>query len=209
MNRPDFSNFLAHFTTSRYPTAKNDPTNPTARFKYLKANKRLENILTERKILASSLAWTGGKAVCLTECPWASLVNHTERYSPFGIGFSKEFIFKQKGNPVFYVRPEYFYEQEWNPEIKIFTTPFNPSYRDREACRNLRFDTLCDYTHEREWRVPQDLLFEYSDVEFVVLKDYNAMASFPKELKDAIGREKFLLMDNYITVERLWPIHKY
>ena len=25
--------------------------------------------------------------------------------------------------------------------------------------------------------------------------------------KDAIGREKFLLMDNYTRIEKLWPVH--
>ena len=40
------------------------------------------------------------------------------------------------------------------------------------------------------------------------LPDYMAMARFPKELKDAIGREKFLLMDNYKMIEELWPVHK-
>jgi hypothetical protein len=33
------------------------------------------------------------------------------------------------------------------------------------------------------------------------------MAKFPKELKDAIGRDKFLLMDNYKMIEKLWPVH--
>jgi len=33
------------------------------------------------------------------------------------------------------------------------------------------------------------------------------MARFPKELKDAIGREKFILMDMYKKVEELWPTH--
>lgn len=34
------------------------------------------------------------------------------------------------------------------------------------------------------------------------------MAQFPKELKDAIGRDKFLLMDNYTKIETLWPVHR-
>lgn len=33
------------------------------------------------------------------------------------------------------------------------------------------------------------------------------MAAFPKDLKDAIGRDKFILMDNYIHIEKLWPVH--
>lgn len=67
---------------------------------------------------------------------------------------------------------------------------------------------MCDYTHEREWRVPHDLPFEYSDIAFIVLEDYEAMAKFPKELKDEIGREKFVLLDNYKKIEELWPVHK-
>ena len=69
------------------------------------------------------------------------------------------------------------------------------------------FQTV-DYSHEREWRVPHDLPFEYSDVKFIILNDYHDMAAFPKHLKDAIGRDKFILMDNYNCVERLWPVHK-
>ncbi|WP_204221482.1 hypothetical protein [Pseudoflavonifractor sp. An176] len=49
--------------------------------------------------------------------------------------------------------------------------------------------------------------FEYDQIEFVVLDTYEDMAKFPKELKDEIGRDKFLLMDNYRTIEKLWPVH--
>ena len=37
--------------------------------------------------------------------------------------------------------------------------------------------------------------FDYTDITFIVLNDYNDMAQFPSHLKDAIGREKFILMD--------------
>ena len=66
----------------------------------------------------------------------------------------------------------------------------------------------CDYTHEREWRIPHDLSLEYSDIAFIILNDYKDMAQVPKELKDAIGRDKFLLMDNYTKIETLWPVHR-
>lgn len=66
---------------------------------------------------------------------------------------------------------------------------------------------MCDYSHEREWRVAHDLTFDYTDIEFVILKDYKSMAMFPQDLKDAIGRDKFLLMDNYTRIEELWPVH--
>ena len=50
--------------------------------------------------------------------------------------------------------------------------------------------------------------FEYSDIDFEVLPDYMAMVRFPKQLKDDLGRDKFLLMENYKKIEELWPVHK-
>ena len=64
-----------------------------------------------------------------------------------------------------------------------------------------------DYSHEREWRVPHDFTFKPDQVEFVVVQSYEHMASLPKEIKDAIGRDKFLMLDVYRQIERLWPTH--
>jgi len=33
------------------------------------------------------------------------------------------------------------------------------------------------------------------------------MAKMPKTLKDGIGRPKFLIMDIYRQIEKLWPTH--
>ena len=73
--------------------------------------------------------------------------------------------------------------------------------------RGKYFQTV-DYSHEREWRVPHDFPFAYEDIEFVILNDYHDMASFPKPLKDVIGRDKFILIENYKQIETLWPVHK-
>ncbi len=207
MSRPDISIYLAHFTSHKFPKGRNNKENPTNEFMYTPPIKRLENILREKTIRASILPWTNDcKAVCLTECPWTSLIEHTKQYSPFGIGFSKKFIFAAGGAPVYYVRADHFDKQEWNSFIKTFTTPFWPSYVTKKQQQNKDFK-LCDYSHEREWRVAHDLTFDYTDIEFVILKDYKSMAMFPQDLKDAIGRDKFLLMDNYTRIEELWPVH--
>ncbi len=206
MSRPDISKYLAHFTSNKFPRKYKSETNPTNVYKYYSPIKRLENILTERRIVSSELPWTGKRAVCLTECPWTSLVDHTKQYSPYGVGFTKEFIFKTGGAPAYYVRADYFQHQQWSEYALTFVTPFWPVYATSKQKKECPFK-LCDYTHEREWRVPHDLTFGYSDIEFVVLKDYKDMAQFPKNLKDAIGREKFIMMDNYIKIEELWPVH--
>ena len=205
ITRPDSSAFLAHFTSRKYPKGFKDPSNPTNKFMYQPASKRFENILKEKRIYASQLPWVGSqKAVCFTECPWTSLIRHTEEYSPYGIGFTKEFIFNKGGGPVYYVRADVFNSQNWDEHLLPFVTPFWPQYSQDKS----PLGKPVDYSHEREWRVLQDLVFDYEDIQFIILPDYKEMAKFPKELKDSIGREKFLLLENYKKIEELWPVHK-
>jgi hypothetical protein len=144
--------------------------------------------------------------VCLTECPWSSLIDHAKTYSPYGIGFKKPLVFAAGGGPVYYVRKDHWDKQKWDNHLKTFVTPFWPSYRSQKQKDEIDFRNV-DYSHEREWRVPHDLLFEYSHIEFVIVKRYEDMARFPKELKDAIGRQKFIIMEVYTNIERLWPVH--
>ncbi len=42
---------------------------------------------------------------------------------------------------------------------------------------------------------PHDFPFTYNDIEFMILSNYKDMAEFPRELKDAIGRDKLILME--------------
>jgi len=70
-----------------------------------------------------------------------------------------------------------------------------------------KVDFPIDYSHEREWRVPHDFVFELNDVKFVIVDSYEDLENFPKELKDAIGLKKFVIMDIYRQIEQLWPTH--
>ena len=188
--RPDQSQYLAHFT-------KGD-----------KAYDNLVSILTDKNIRAGKLPWTDRPAVCLTECPWPSLIKHAERYSPFGIGFNKAHVFGAGGGPVYYVRADHFKKQAWDDHVMTFATPFWPPYRPKtlRGPEHLGGKTV-DYSHEREWRVPHDFRFNHQDIEFVVLSTYEDLAKFPKALKDAIGRDRFILAEVYRNIERLWPTH--
>lgn len=205
-NRPDFSNYLVHFTSNRQPVGKEDPDNPVLGKAKGYAFSRLISMLKDKEIIASTMPWTNSHAVCFTECPWTSLIDHTDAYSPYGIGFSKQLIFSRNGAPVYYVRADQFEKQQWHEHLKAFVTPFWPIYRPKSINSKKEFPT-CDYTHEREWRIPHNFHFEYDHIEFIVLDNYKDMAKFPKDLKDNIGRDKFLLMDNYKMVEKLWPVH--
>ncbi len=188
--RPDQTDYIAHFTSGH------------------DAYDRLVSILADATIKAGTLPWTNRPAVCLTECPWTSLIDHARRYSPYGVGFGKHHVFAAGGGPAFYVRADQFKKQQWDPHLYTFVTPFWPAYRPP----SLRTDEYLggktvDYSHEREWRVPHDFKFDLARVAFVILDTYDDMARFPKDLKDKVGREKFILMDIYRKIEELWPTH--
>jgi Putative abortive phage resistance protein AbiGi, antitoxin len=186
------SNFVAHFTKGKADVPFHNIT----------------KILNERKILAGTLPWTRNPAVCFTECPWSSLLGHAKNYSAYGIGFTKAHVFAAGGGPAFYVRADHWEKQQWADHVKTFVTPFWPNYRPKkEGWKKPLGGKSIDYSHEREWRVPHDFSFDLEDIQFVVLPNYNEMARFPAELKDSIGREKFILVDVYKHIESLWPTH--
>lgn len=188
--RPDQSDYIAHFT-------KGDS-----------AYDNLISILRQGRINAGNLPWTKQPAVCFTECPWASLLDHAHMYSPYAVGFTKPHVFAAGGGPAYYVRADHFKKQKWGHDVYTFVTPFWPEYRP-EGLKGKEYlaGKTIDYSHEREWRVPHDFTFDAGRLAFVIVDTYEDMARFPKDLKDAIGREKFVLMDMYRTIERLWPTH--
>ncbi len=128
-------------------------------------------------------------------------------------------MFAAGGGPAIYLRPDLHENQrgfrseqnpDWkgfHPELYAFVTQFCPqyaakAYKDRHWNRKP-----VDYSHEREWRVPRDFSFELSQVQFVVVPDYEAVAAFPQTFKDAIGRERFIIVQVYSQIEKLWPVH--
>ncbi len=203
--RPDFSDYLVHFTVNSKPKGDNSD-NPIKDYENMTAFERLINILKDQKIVASRMPWSGCRAVCFTECPWSSLLDHTTKYSPFGLGFHKAFIFSRNGSPVYYVRPDQFEKQEWHEDLYPFVTPFWPKYRPGHLKEKYSFQT-CDYSHEREWRTPHDLCFDYSQISFVIINTYEELNQIPEAIRDSVGNDKFVLMENYRKIERLWPVH--
>lgn len=206
-NRPDISDYLVHFTKEDVSCSSKQKKHKTDDIDKMSAYNRLLNILETKTIRATPMPWVDVDAVCFTECPWISLLAHAKQYSSYGIGFSKPFIYACGGNPVFYCRDSLFYGTQWPEDVKHFLTRFNPAYRPH-VVRKTNADKYLDYSHEREWRVPHEVSFEYDKIEFVILDKYEDMAKFPKQYKDAIGREKFILMENYRSIEKIWPTHK-
>jgi len=165
------------------------------------------------------LPWTNKSAVAFTECPWSSLLDHTKQYSAYGLGFKKSHLFAAGGGPAIYLRPHLHENQadfrsetkpEWkgfHPELYAFVTPFCPSYAPKAYREKHWKKPPVDYSQEREWRVPHDFVFELPQVEFVIVPDYKTVAKLPTALKDSIGREKFIMLEVYSQIEKLWPVH--
>jgi hypothetical protein len=218
MQRPDFSDYVAHFTKDAAPFgAGKHPTDAAIKVAKGSAYERLISILTSKRVRATPMPWTDRKATAFTECPWGSLLAHTRHYSPFGLGFTKAHLFAAGGGPAIYLRPHMHTNQmqfKWgemkgfHPELYAFITPFCPPYAPRKYKEKFWKDRPpVDYSHEREWRVPDDFTFELSEIQFVIVPDYDTVAKFPKPLKDAIGRKKFIMIDVYSQIEKLWPVH--
>lgn len=221
MARPDFSEYVAHFTKNAPPLgSKKHKGDASVQAITGNAYKRLVSILETKNILATPMPWTNRNAVAFTECPWGSLLDHAKRYSAYGIGFKKSQLFAKDGGPAIYLSPHLHEKQAdfqsggnpgwkgFNSELYAFVTPFCPPYAPAEyKDKHWKTKKPVDYSHEREWRVPHNFSFNLSEVEFVIVPDYEAVAKFPKHLKDSIGRSKFIMLDVYSQIEKLWPVH--
>jgi len=101
------------------------------------------------------------------------------RYLGFGLQFAKASVFSKGGRPVIY---------ENTATAKGFLPP-------KEWWRIVSFDLMntsavVDWCHEREWRVPNELAFELSEVS-VLLPNPSAYRAFVKRCLSA-GTPEFL-----------------
>ena len=209
-NRPDFSVYLSHYTKDGDFCHAEQEVDVEA-FRRMTAFERLCSILSMKKIKTSIMPWTNTFGLCFTECPWSSLLVHTKNYSSYGIGFTKEFIYRNGGSPVSYVRfkllnaiKKHISDSKTKDNILQFLTPYSPDYDTDYA--KWKYPRV-DYTHEREWRMVEDLSFDYLDIAFIVIKKHEDFDLLPQSFRDNYNRNKIIVMDNYRLVEELWPVH--
>lgn len=158
-NRNDISSRLTHLTKGNTSG---------------EAFQTLLKILEMKKIIGSTTETgfiIGNKAaVCFQEAPLNAIAENLQyeeklregtdskvRYSAFGLRFDKIWIYKKGGRPVIY-------------EEKELMKNLLPK---EEYWRLVNYDLqdmqhIIDWTHEREWRVPGDVDFEYKDIEILV-----------------------------------------
>lgn len=180
-NRNDISSRLTHLTKGNSSE---------------EAFKTLLKILEERTVVGSTTE-TGfiigrKSAVCLQEAPLNAIAENLlyekelreksddkVRYSAFGLRFNKAWIYKKGGRPVIY-------------EARDLMKSILPS---DEYWRIVNYDLsdnqyMVDWTHEREWRVPGDIQFEYKNVEIIV----ESNTYYQKFVEYCIQKEKLEML---------------
>lgn len=153
IRRPDLSFGLVHLTRERKEhEATHDVLESAEVRRVVKPFDVLKELLEAGIIRGSGNAgFIKGKqrAVCFTETPLSALHHFASppdeeaaRYRFYGIAISKKAAFEAGGRPVIYLPDD---EAGWIPED--------------ERWRHVRFEHgSVDWTHEREWRVPGDLV---------------------------------------------------
>lgn len=219
MSRSDFSDYVVHFTSDRPPLGLTNPANQEdetlQELARLDAKQRLTLILRDRYIIPTPTPWLNVRAVSFTECTWPSLMDNAGHYSPYAIGFSKEFLFNRGGGPAIYLRPDVYMEQQnfitsrmqgyaYSERFAAFLVPFVPLYADGNFKETHWSNQDCiDHTREREWRVPTAVQgFSNDDIAFIMVAN-NEDIDYFKELRGDIGDEKFLVAKTCEQAERL------
>jgi hypothetical protein len=190
---PDISAHLVHFVFR--PGSHTDSV--PEEIQQLPANARLETILREARILAFPVFGGYDPVVSFTECTPAgvSTLVVQGRYLPYGIGFSKDFIFAHGGGPAFYVRgDQYHLVESLPPPLRAMATRFWPGViRDSIFETVPRFQTTeSQWLIEREWRImgagePPGLKFHPTDVSFLVLPDAQPHLPYQQVIIDSSG----------------------
>ena len=165
------------------------------------AKAKLISILTSKTVYASPMPALPGnpEAVCLTECVWDALVRHAVAYSRYGVVFTKRLIYDKGGGPSLYLRGDTLKAEIANLPAVLhpLVAPFDPD----GALNGVTYDWL----HEREWRLPTSLEFDYADVEYVIVDSIEDA----KEVGGHVGGQfipehKYIPMAVYETIREAW-----
>jgi len=97
------------------------------------------------------------ECVCLSECKLPGLIGHAERYGRFGFVFQKVDIFRAGGRPCAYLDEEHYTMIAELGRGKPATTKEGRLFGLTNIYTPPGFGKIQDYTHEREWRIFDDV----------------------------------------------------
>ncbi len=110
---------------------------------------------------------SNSKAVCFTESTLSGLKAHRDVFkAKYGLAFSRQYLFTKNANPCLNIKQDILKKKlVRNGEIyDRYIYNFIPS--ELHPFINIIHDRF-DATHEREWRVPNNLNFELKDILFL------------------------------------------
>lgn len=173
--RSDLTSYLTHLTK---PEGDHDVNGP------------LISILSERRIRGSDSVFIYGdkEAVCFQDAPPSGICQNVyfeeqyrktnpdakRRYCAGGLMFQKRYVFSKGGRPVIYDRAEdamdYLRKDEWWRIVPLDLG---------------KADKIIDWTHEREWRVPNNFKFDLKEAT-VVLPDTQNYRRFVEQCTEEL-----------------------
>lgn len=142
-----------------------------------KPNEALGEILIHPHAKISENELYSPGMVCFCDIPVQDLTIHMQKYSSFGLAFSKDFIIKKGGTPVYYLPRE----------ARVRTPKLLSSERMSQlAAKNLSLGRASIELEEEDWEVTTKA--EYFDK---MLQTYQKVMSFLNELinKTSAGRD--------------------
>jgi len=128
------------------------------------------SIYQERKIRAGRTGYFRVPAVCLTETPAGNWKELQRRHGAFGYVFLKRDLIAEGGGPAIYLSETLIHAQKskggFCDEMKPFLNLLRIPSVTPESSKH-------DFLHEREWRLPHDLLFDKVQPVAVIVGAYN------------------------------------
>jgi hypothetical protein len=187
---PDLSDFVIHFV-GHWGKMNNEVPEEISQMSY--PERLFDGVLESGEIRAFRVFFGWDEVVCFTECTPAGVAAMIrDRYKPWGVAFTKDFVFKRSGGPAFYVRGD-----EWDdvyqlpPRLRARCTKFWPGATpDTGEAFDPALGVESQWLPEREWRVlgagdPPSFQFDPDDVAFVVVGDWeSASDKYPTVVVD-------------------------
>lgn len=119
------------------------------------------------------------KAVCFTESTLAGLKAHRDIFNvKYGLAFDRDLLFKRGANPCINIKSTLLREPIRVDGEQYTRSVFNFVPSQLHPFVNIIHGSF-DATHEREWRHPGDLSFDYNDIFFVFCpaKDFSIFSN--------------------------------
>jgi hypothetical protein len=196
---PDVGDHLVHFTGRIGSRVNVDP-----RIEALPAQERLLHILVDGVVHGFETFGADAPVVCLTESTKAAMRQLIQegRYAPCGVGFSKQLVFDRGGGPALYVRGD-----EWQTAATLSHPLRSRIVRlwpgaEPEPGEHLpvHLTRPSEWLHEREWRVPGEVRFEWSDVRFLIVPHSGWQAFYATWISTWAGPEYGQVFEQLPTV---------